>query len=243
MSQVELRGVTKGFNGREVLRGLDLRVPRGKIYALVGPSGVGKTTTLRIVDLLEEPDGGEVRFAGEAVSSGGGDRLEIRRRMAMVMQQPTLLKRNVFANAAYGLRVRGVDEEEAERRVLLALEEVGIRDLAWESAGTLSGGEAQRLAFVRATVIRPELLLLDEFTANLDPRNVAMLEEAVRAFNERTGGTVLIVTHNLFQARRLAHRVGLLLRGRIVEEGSVESFFEDPSTPEARAFISGEMAY
>ncbi len=243
MNHVELRGVWKGYNGREVLRGLDLHVMRGEVYALVGPSGVGKTTTLRIVDLLEEPDGGEVRFAGATAPPRAAERLEIRRRMAMVMQQPALFKRTVFANAAYGLRVRGVDDAEVESRVFPALEEVGIQDLASEAAGILSGGEAQRLAFVRATVIRPELLLLDEFTANLDPSSVAILERAVRSFNDRTGGTVLIVTHNLFQARRLAHRVGLLLRGRIVEESPVESFFENPSKPETQAFISGEMAY
>lgn len=238
-----LANVSKSFGTKPVLRGLDLEIAAGEIHGIVGPSGAGKTTVLRILDLLEFADEGEVRYRGAPVRPGTAEALGQRRRMAMIMQNPTVFRGSVFENVAYGLWLRGIPAEEIRGRVYQALDFVGLLDRAGEGAPTLSGGEQQRVAFARAAVLRPEVLLLDEFTAHLDPANVRLLEEATRRYRATTGATVVIVTHNLFQAKRLADRVAFLFDGRFQEVAPAKEFFEAPKRPETRAFLSGEMAY
>ena len=138
--------------------------------------------------------------------------------------------------------MRMVEESECRARAVAALRDVGLGELGARTASTLSGGEVQRLAFARAAVLRPELLLLDEFTANLDPANIAMLENGVRRFREG-GGTVLMVTHNLAQGKRLADRICLLLGGRLVETAPARRFFESPHTKQARDVLDGTMVW
>ncbi|MGD8586841.1 MAG: ATP-binding cassette domain-containing protein, partial [Chloroflexota bacterium] len=152
-----------------------------------------------------------------------------------------LLSRSVAANVQYGLQIRG--NRNSHERVAEALDQVGLEHLAKARARTLSGGEAQRVALARALVIEPDVLLLDEPTANLDPFNVKLIEEIIREHNQRQGATVVLVTHNVFQAKRLAQRVALLLEGRIVEIGDVDSFFQSPADPRTAAFVGGEMIY
>jgi tungstate transport system ATP-binding protein len=147
----------------------------------------------------------------------------------------------VRENVAYGLRVRGVDD--VDQAVREALEHVGLTDLQDRSAPGLSGGEMQRMAFARATIFEPKVLLLDEFTANLDPQNVGMLERAVVDYQSAMGATVIIVTHNLYQARRISTRTALLLGGKIVEVGPTRDIFEDPEDDRTRAFVNGEMVF
>lgn len=242
-AQVSLSGVTKAFGGRAVLRGVDLDVDAGEIVGVLGPSGAGKTTLLRIMDLLEAPDAGRVALRGEPSSPAGPTALDQRRRMALIAQTPVVFRASVFDNVAYGLWLRGVPPEEIRGRVYAALDFVGLLDRAKEAAAKLSGGEQQRVAFARAIVVRPEVLFLDEFTSNLDPANVRLLEDATRRYRQETGCTVILVTHNLFQPKRLADRVTFLLDGRLLETAPTAEFFERPKRPETRAFLSGEMAY
>jgi tungstate transport system ATP-binding protein len=237
----QLRTVAKEYDGRRVLSVDRLDIRQGEIFALVGPSGAGKSTLLRLLNFLEPPTNGSIRFLGAEFSASRPVPLELRRRVTTVFQRPILLNRSVWANARYGLRLRG--QQNAARRVEMALEQVGLRDLARQQARTLSGGEAQRVALARAMVLRPDVLLLDEPTANLDPYNVGLIEDIVRSLNRERGTSLVLVTHNVFQARRLAHRVALLLEGRIVEIADVESFFQSPRDPRTSAFVRGEMVY
>jgi tungstate transport system ATP-binding protein len=147
----------------------------------------------------------------------------------------------VRANVEYGLRLRG--RRDSDGAVAAALAKVGLASLQGQHARTLSGGEAQRVALARAMVISPDVLLLDEPTANLDPYNVGVIEGAVRQLNAEAGKTVVLVTHNVFQARRLAHRVALILDGKIVEVAEAEAFFERPQDPRTAAFVRGDMVY
>jgi tungstate transport system ATP-binding protein len=213
----------------------------GEVLAIVGPSGSGKSTLLRLLNFLEPPTAGRIMYGKEPFEPAREVSLEARRSVTTVNQRPILLDRSVRANVEYGLRLRGRRDRQGEVRD--ALEMVGMSAFEGQSARTLSGGEAQRVALARALVIRPDVLLLDEPTANLDPYNIGVIEDAVRRMNRERGTTVVLVTHNVFQARRLAHRVALILDGRIVEVAETETFFERPKDPRAHAFVRGEMVY
>lgn len=236
-----LRDVTKEYKGRRVLQVNRLDIQRGEIFALVGPSGAGKSTLLRLLNFLEPPTSGELYFLNSVFAPDRTVPLQVRRQVTTVFQRPILLNRSVRANVEYGLKLRGRNDSDASIRQ--TLERVGLAELANQKARTLSGGEAQRVALARAMVLQPEVLLLDEPTANLDPYNVGLIEEIVRTLNQDQGTTLVLVTHNVFQARRLAQRVGLMLDGQPIESSDVDDFFESPCDPRTRAFVRGEMVY
>jgi tungstate transport system ATP-binding protein len=237
----QLTDVVKQYGDRVVLQVQSLEVRRGEILGVVGPSGAGKSTLLRLLNFLEPPTSGRIRFLGSEFTSDRAPPLAMRRRVTTVFQRPILLNRNVVSNVAFGLRLRGL--RSSTELVDETLEKVGLAGLARQGARTLSGGEAQRVALARAIVLRPDVLLLDEPTANLDPFNVGLIEEIVRTVNREQGTTVVLVTHNVFQARRLAHRVALMLEGQVAETDDVGRFFESPRDPRTSAFVRGEMVY
>ncbi len=243
MSEViyHLQGVRKSYDERLILQINELEIKRGEVLALVGPSGAGKSTLLRLLNFLEPPSQGVIAFMGTEFSASKPIPLDLRRRVTTVFQSPILLKRSVYANVNYGLRLRGKDD--GHRQTQSALERVGLADLAKQPARTLSGGEGQRVALARAMVIQPDVLLLDEPTANLDPFNVGMIEEIISDLNRRQGTTLVLVTHNVFQAKRLAQRVILMLDGGIIEIADVDTFFNSPKDPRTAAFVRGEMVY
>lgn len=237
----QLRDVTKEYNGRRVLQVEHLDIQRGEIFALVGPSGAGKSTLLRLLNFLESPTSGSIRFLETDFSRDRTPPLHLCRRVTTVFQRPILLNRSVWANVNYGLQLRG--QRNSAGQVEATLEQVGLTALARQRARTLSGGEAQRVALARAMVLQPDVLLLDEPTANLDPYNVGLIEDIVRALNRERGTTLILVTHNVFQAKRLAQRVALLLEGRVIEMADVDAFFQSPRDPRTTAFVRGEMVY
>jgi tungstate transport system ATP-binding protein len=236
-----LQNVSKEYDGRRVLQVQNLKIERGEVFALVGPSGAGKSTLLRLLNFLEPPTSGRIRFLDVEFSDKQPVPLQYRRRVTTVFQRPILLNRSVQANVSYGLGLRG--RREASGEIERALEQVGLQYLVRQRARTLSGGEAQRVALARAIVLQPDVLLLDEPTANLDPYNVRLIEEIVTNLNREQGTTLVLVTHNVFQAKRLAQRVALMLESQIVEVAGVESFFESPQDPRTAAFVRGEMVY
>jgi tungstate transport system ATP-binding protein len=236
-----ITGLKKAYGWRVVLDVAALEIDRGEIFALVGPSGAGKSTLLRLLNFLEDPTGGRLEFEGIVFQLGMEMPLEYKRRVTMVFQRPLLLDRSVWENVTYGLRLRG--QRDAHRQVQEALAEVGLAHLAKQRARTLSGGEAQRVALARAIVLQPDVLLLDEPTANLDPYNVGLIETIVRRINELHSTTLVLVTHNVFQAKRLATRVAFLLDGKVIEVANTERFFASPADPRTSAFVRGEMVY
>jgi len=197
-----------------------------------------------MIDLLEAPDSGEVEINGETVHSDSKEAFQTRRRIGMVLQKPMVLNRSVENNLAYALSIRGWSEEETQKRVDRELKRLGLEERRKKNARTLSGGEMQRLCFARSTIFDPSLLLLDEFTANLDPANVALLEDMIRNYaSEDKERTVMVVTHNLFQAKRMCHRVALMWDGEVVEVADKKRFFEAPEDERTAAFVSGELVY
>ncbi|MFW5942079.1 MAG: phosphate ABC transporter ATP-binding protein [Chloroflexota bacterium] len=243
MSEIlfEIEDLKKAYDGRTVLQLGHLQIHRGEIMAVVGPSGAGKSTLLRLLNFLEAPTAGCIHFEGVPYPTPESIPVEVRRRITTVFQRPLLLKRSVGANVRYGLSIRG--RRNSSPRVDTVLQEVGLDHLARQPARGLSGGEAQRVAVARAIVLQPDVLLLDEPTANLDPFNVRLIEEIICRQNEAQNTTLVMVTHNIFQARRLADRVLFLLDGRVVEASDANTFFNSPQDPRTEAFVAGEMVY
>lgn len=216
MAKIEVKGLCKSYGGAEILKDINLKAEPGEVLALIGPTGSGKTTLLRLIGLLEKPTIGEIIFDGlEVTGLPERKRLEIRRRMAMVFQKPVMFKTSVRENVSYGLKVRGRGDGKIDGRVKAAIESVGLSGYESRDANTLSGGEMQRIALARALVLEPDLLLLDEPTANLDPKTAASIDALISRFE----GTVIMATHNMLQARRLADRIAVLVEGRLAEVG------------------------
>ena len=208
MAFIELQGVGKSYGSSQILKDIDLKVNEGEVLALIGPTGSGKTTLLRLIDLLEEPSQGSILLDSREVTRlPEKERLKLRRRMAMVFQKPVMFKASVKENVSYGLKVRGIKAPEKVDEVLKA---AGLQGYANRDATTLSGGEMQRIALARALIVEPEVLLLDEPTANLDPRSAASVEELISGLQT----TVIMATHNMNQCLRLSDRVAVLLEGR-----------------------------
>ena len=220
---VELANVSKHFNDRCVLDNLNLQVQEGEILALLGPNGSGKSTLLKILALLLPHDGGEIRFHGVKVT---GKNLELLRlQSTLVFQKTLLLNTSVFNNVAYGLKIRKMPKEKIAPEVHRALKLVKLEGFEKRPAKKLSGGEQQRVSMARALVLQTKLLLLDEPTANLDPKNAAIVEEVISAVNQQLKITVVMATHNMFQAESLPTRIALINEGRITEVGAPSDVF------------------
>ena len=229
MTSIEVQELGKEFPGKTALKDINLKINGGEVFAVIGPNGAGKTTLLRLLNLLDQPTSGRILFNGETVDYSPKSALALRRKMSMVFQQTTLFNMSVFDNVTYGLRARGETKESIGREVTDALELVQLSGFENKNALTLSGGEAQRIALAQALVVEPELLLLDEPTANLDPKTMSIIEEALSWVNRERKTTIVMATHNMFQARSLAHRAALLLDGKIEKTGTIREIFEAPS--------------
>lgn len=237
MALYSLQNVTQVYNGRCVLHVPELEINRGEILGLLGPSGAGKSTLLRLLAFLESPTNGIVSYNNEEMI-----RFEQRRQVSLVWQKPLLLRRTVWDNVAYSLHIRG-EKHQLAARVTAVLAQFGLSHLANVPAQSLSGGEVQRVALARALIFRPQVLLLDEPTANLDPANVRLLEGMIAQSNRQEGTTIVLVTHQLFQAKRLAHQVGVLWEGKLLEVADTASLFTSPQNPQTAAFLRGDLIY
>lgn len=242
-TQFKLHNISKQYHDREVLRINHLEIPDGKIYTILGPNGSGKTTLLRIMALLLRNDEGSLEVLGEKVEWNKGQILRLRRQMSMVTQTSFMFQGSVNYNVAYGLRKRKMADREIRRRIGEILEMVGMSAYQEADARTLSGGERQKVAIARALILEPRVLFLDEPTSNIDIASAAEIEKYIKYINETWGTTIIMVTHNLFQARRLADEILFLNEGRIIEQGRADLIFEQPQDERTAAFLRGETVF
>ena len=232
-----LERINREYDGTVALSDISLQVKKGEILTIIGPNGAGKTSLLRIMALIDKPASGSVYYDGVEVTDANHDR--IKGKITMVFQEAVLFSTTVHKNLAYGLKLRNCPKGEIERRIEEALELVRMKDYEYKPAKKLSGGERQRVVLARALALEPELLLLDEPTANLDSTSAAIIERIIRDIKEDTG--VVLATHNLFQARRLSDKVACLLNGVLLDEGTPGRIFERPRNVKTSKFISGEL--
>ncbi len=219
-------------NGRRILDRISAEITAGPRTVILGPNGAGKSVLMRVCHGLLGASWGSVRWMGANGS----------RRQAMVFQRPVMLRRSALANVMYGLKLAGVRRRERELRAHDVLEAVGIENRAHQPARLLSGGEQQKLALARAWAIGPEVLFLDEPTANLDPEATREVETIIGQIRA-SGAKIVMTTHNLGQARRVGDEILFLSGGRLLERAPVDRFFTKPATAEAAAFIRGEMPW
>ena len=231
---LELRRLSLETAGRRLIDSVDLKVEEPGITVVLGPNGAGKSLLLRLVHGLVAPTEGTILWGGRPMDD------EIRRRQAMVFQKPVLLRRTSAANITYALGLRGIARSERNSRAQQALELAGLERHAFIPARVLSGGEQQRLCLARALSLDPEVLLLDEPTASLDPASTLAIDRLLIGAKRR-GIKVMVVTHDVGQARRLAQDVIFLHHGRLIEHQPAGRFFEHPESDTARAFMAGGL--
>jgi len=237
MATLELIDITQEFKDGYSLRAVNLTIDQGDVFALIGPTGAGKTTLIRIIDLLDWPASGRIIFAGRDVTRSKRERLKVRRRISYVQQRPTLFSMNVYDNVAVGLKWRRVPRSMIRTRVEHALELVGLADYQKRDARTLSGGETQRVAIARALVTEPELLLLDEPTANLDPVSTERIEVILENIIQAKQTTMVMSTHDRSQGQRLANKMGILIDGEILQFGTPAEIFRSPIRKRVADFV------
>lgn len=223
-------------SGTMLVNGLNFSLEAGPLSVFLGPNGSGKSLTLRMCHGLLQPTSGKVTWHGRSTSNEG------LRYQAMVFQRPVLLRRTVIGNMSYALGLAGISRSQ---RVVLsteALKRTGLSGLAKRMARRLSGGEQQRLALARAWALTPQVLFLDEPTANLDPAATRQIEDIIRAMHS-DGTKIVMTTHDIAQARRLADEILFLHHGELLENSEAKPFFEGPHSSEARAFLRGELLW
>jgi tungstate transport system ATP-binding protein len=223
MIVAELTDVTKAYGNKIVIDTVNLQIREGEILALLGPNGSGKSTILKMLAFIESPTGGELKFQGKAVNFKNTEKERLQ--STLVFQKTTVFGTSVYNNIAYGLKIRKVPKEMRDREVKKALELVKLEGFEKRNARKLSGGEQQRVAIARALVLNTKLLLLDEPTANLDPKNAGIIEEVIDAVNRENKTTIVMATHNMFQAKKLPHRIALMDEGNITEVGAPAEVF------------------
>ncbi|MFW9778546.1 MAG: ATP-binding cassette domain-containing protein [Candidatus Heimdallarchaeota archaeon] len=240
LRNIQVHGDPPNDGSLPILRNIDLDIRSNEIYGIIGPSGAGKTTLLKALGLLTPLHFiyGYYYFAGQQVLplQNGFDISSIRRELIFIHQHPVLFKGTVEYNIRYGLKVRRKEDPNSLKRLISSFD---LDGLLHRDSASLSGGEKQRVCLLRAMVVEPRVLLLDEPTQNLDPANIKNIEKNIKKFQ----GTVIIVTHNLFQAQRITDKVAVLVNGKIIETGETPTVFSSPQNRQTADFLSGKMIF
>lgn len=233
--------VTLLRQGQTVLDGISYAFEPGEVYAVIGPNGAGKSSLLRLLGLLEPPSQGRIFFQGTDTTAHWPNCLEFRRQIGLVHQDPVRFQGTVRQNLALGLRFRGLPRKQIKERVQEILSDFDLTDLGARPTATLSQGEAQKMALARVMAFSPQVLLLDEPTASLDPRNTQECENLITEINQRWGKTIILVTHDLGQAERVSRQILFMHHGRIHETGPTAQLIASPQHEQTKSFLARKI--
>jgi tungstate transport system ATP-binding protein len=236
-TRLQLENVEKSYGSIKALEDINLEVVGGKTITLLGVNGAGKSTLLRVIAGLEKRDKGNILLDGQDINGK-----KLRQIATLVFQKTVMFNRSVYGNLAYGLKTRGKKDHEIKEKIGQELLAVGLGNFEKRKARKTSGGEQQRISLARAFLLNPQILLLDEPTANLDPNSATIIERAI-VNRTKEKSIIILATHNLSQAKRLANEVVHIYDGKIVEIASPEEFFTNPRSEITRKFINGELEY
>ncbi len=249
MNLIEVQKISKDFikedgSVQNVLSNISFTVKKGECFTIIGPNGSGKTTILRILGLLENPSQGKIFYRGNEITNlSGKDKINFRRRISFVRQKPVVINSSVINNIAYGLKVRGIQEREIQQKTKKIIEIIGLTGLENKKARSLSGGEMQRVAIAMNFIIDPEIYLLDEVSANLDPKNIALLEEFINHIKEDKEKTIIMSTHDRLEAIKFADRIAVLNDGRFTQIGTPNEIFTSPKDEFSALFVGYENVF
>ncbi|MHA2181776.1 MAG: ABC transporter ATP-binding protein [Promethearchaeota archaeon] len=246
MNLLEVQNISKDFvknddSIQNVLSGISFTVKKGECFSIIGPNGSGKTTLLRILGLVENPTDGKILYLGKEMTNlSRKEKTKFRRRISFVRQKPVVINSSVEKNIAYGLKVRGVEEREIQHKTKEIIEAVGLKGLEKKKARALSGGEMQRVAIAMNFIVDPEIYLLDEVSANLDPKNITLLEEFITSIKEDRQKTIIMSTHDRMEAIRFADRIAVLNNGSFTQIGTPNEIFIAPKDEFTALFVGYE---
>jgi len=241
---LSIEGLWKSFGKKEVICGIDAEINEEEIFVIIGPSGQGKSTILRLIDLLDSPTAGRIVLNGTEITAlGERDQQQMRLKIGMVFQDPAIFRGSVYENVAYGLRFRKLSREEVHTRVMKVLKDVRLDGLENQDARTLSGGEKHRVAFARTIVTQPELILMDEPTSDLDPVTTSIIEDLIRYIRDTYHVTIILSTHDMFQGQRLGNRIAVMMGGVFIQTGTPKEVFTSPNNREVAYFIGFENIF
>ncbi len=232
---IYIEDVAKDYGKHRVLDIPKLSIKQGSLLGIIGPNGAGKSTLIKIIAGLENPSKGKVFYNKEELKEKHYGQ------MTLVFQKPYLLRTTVYNDIAYPLVLRKKNKEEIKTKVNKIISEMGLEKFTDKKTWTLSGGETQKVALARALVFQPSLLMLDEPTANIDPSSIAIMEKMIKKINKENNTTVVVITHNLHQAKRLCKEVIFMNKGEVVEYGETNKVILKPESPVTKAFIQGEI--
>lgn len=230
------KDISLQINERTILDNITFEFGQGKIYGIIGPNGAGKSSFLKIITGFVNPTSGNVYFENKVIS-------EPQQNIAVVWQKPYMLRTTVYKNIAYGLKIRGLKKDEIKEKVNEVVEIFELNNIINQRAVSLSGGEMAKVAIARAVATSPELLILDEPTASLDPKNILDIEKIIVNLKQRYNMTIILVTHNMFQAKRIADETLFFHSGRLIEAQTTTKLFANPLNILTEEFISGEGNY
>ncbi|MDP2188691.1 MAG: phosphate ABC transporter ATP-binding protein PstB [Sphingobacteriaceae bacterium] len=248
MVKIESRHLNFWYGNNQVLDNISLQIERNTVTALIGPSGCGKSTFLRLFNRMNEliPESkhrGEVLMDGKDIYQANVDVFELRKKVGMVFQKPNPFPKSIYENVAFGLKIKGINHQVfIKEKVERSLQQVSlweeVKDKLSKPALALSVGQQQRLCIARALAVEPSILLMDEPTSSLDPLSTAKLEELIRELKAEM--TILLVTHNMQQAKRTSDKTAFMYKGNIIEYGKTASFFSNPSNQSTQSYLSGQ---
>ena len=235
--ELQIRNLKRTYDEKVALDIPDLYIPSGAFIGIIGPNGAGKSTFVKLIAGIDPECQGEILYNQKNLHKYSN----IYQKMTLIFQKPFLFRTSVFDNIAYPLKIRGEKKEFIEVKVQKLLVDLGLEELRDQPGKTLSGGESQKVALARALVFEPELLLLDEPTANIDPQSIMVMERVLRDFYEKNRPTIIMVTHNIQQAKRLSKEVFFIDEGKLIERGPTAKVLEHPKEVRTQSFIQWAM--
>ncbi|MHA1985261.1 MAG: ABC transporter ATP-binding protein [Promethearchaeota archaeon] len=246
MNLLEVQNISKDFyknddSVQNVLSDISFTVKKGECFTIIGPNGSGKTTLLRMLGLVENPTEGKIFYLGkETTNLSRKEKTKFRRKISFVRQKPVVMNSSVENNIAYGLKVRGMEEQEIQQKTKEIIEIVGLTGLEKKKARSLSGGEMQRVAIAMSFITDPEIYLLDEVSANLDPKNITLLEDFITSIKEDRQKTIIMSTHDRMEAIKFADKIAVLNKGQITQIGTPNEIFMAPKDEFTALFVGYE---